>query len=153
MSRNTHVYLRNSLLIYICICVMFQSVLLMAEVKTIRERPESTHVSVELCGASLAWETGGNSAQPTPRGTPYVGLSQRVARKKRYQKEDQSNCGTLEEEHHGRLLTDMPSGAEDHTLPVPTISQRLQRTLHCIDLSIQKVQIIYIHILPRLNLK
>lgn len=122
---------------------MFQSVLLMAEVKTIRERPQSIHIAVELTEASLAWETGGHSAQPTPRGTPYVGLSQRVARKKQYQKEDPSNCGMVEEEHHGQLLTDMPSGAEDNTLPVPTISQRLQRTLHCIDLTIQKVQLIY----------
>ncbi|XP_060779435.1 multidrug resistance-associated protein 5 isoform X2 [Neoarius graeffei] len=120
----------------------FKSVLLMAEVKTIRERPQNTHVSVELRGASLAWETGGHSAQPTPRGTPYVGLSQRVARKKRYQKEDPSNCATLEAEHHGRLLTVMPSGAEDHTLSVPTISQRLQRALHCIDLSIQKGKLV-----------
>ncbi|MCI4379410.1 hypothetical protein PGIGA_G00227900 [Pangasianodon gigas] len=120
----------------------FKSVLLMAEVKTIRELPQNTHISVELSGASLAWETGGHSAQPTPRGTPYVGLSQRVARKKRFQKDDPSNCGMVEEEHHGRLLTDMPSGAEDHTLPVPTISQRLQRTLHCIDLTIQKGKLV-----------
>lgn len=125
------------------ISVTLQSVLLMAEVKTIRERPQSTHVDVELCGASLAWETGGHSAQPTPRGTPYVGLTQRVSRKKQLQKEDPSNCGRVEEEHHGWLLTDTASGAEDHTLPVPTISQRLQRTLHCIDLTIQKVQVIY----------
>lgn len=124
------------------ICVMFQSVLLMAEVRTIREQPQSAHISVELCGASLAWETGGHSAQPTPRGTPYVGLSQRVARKKRYRKEDSGHCGMVDEEHHGQLLTDIPLGAEDHTLPVPTVSQRLQRTLHCIDLSIQKVQMI-----------
>lgn len=120
-------------------CVMFQSVLLMAEVKTIRERPQNTHVSVELSGASFAWETGGHSAQPTPRGTPYVGLSQRVARKKRHHKEDSGLCGIVEDEHHKKLFTDMPSGVEDHTLPVPTISQRLQRTLHCIDLTIQKV--------------
>lgn len=124
---------------------MFQSVLLMAEVKTIRELPQSPHISVELSGASLAWETGGHSAQPTPRGTPYVGMSQRVARKKQYQKEDPSHCGIVEEEHQGRLLTDVTSGTEDHTLPIPTISQRLQRTLHCIDLTIQKVQILSVN--------
>lgn len=128
----------------VCVCVTFQSVLFMAEIKTLRERTQSSHVAVELSGASLAWEIGGHSAQPTPRGTPYVGLSQRVARKKRYQKENPSNCGMVEEEHHGRLLTDLPPGAEDHTLPVPTISQRLQRTLHCIDLTIQKVQILHV---------
>ncbi|XP_053356806.1 multidrug resistance-associated protein 5 [Clarias gariepinus] len=120
----------------------FKSVLLMAEVKTIRELPQSPHISVELSGASLAWETGGHSAQPTPRGTPYVGMSQRVARKKQYQKEDPSHCGIVEEEHQGRLLTDVTSGTEDHTLPIPTISQRLQRTLHCIDLTIQKGKLV-----------
>lgn len=123
---------------------MFQSVLMMAEVRTVHERPQSTHVSVELSGVSFAWETSGHSAQPTPRGTPYVGLSQRVARKKRYHKENSGHCGMVEEEHHRQLFTDIPLGEDEHTLPVPTISQRLQRTLHCIDLTIQKVQIIYI---------
>lgn len=117
----------------------------MAEVKIIREKPRSPNVTVELSGASLAWDTAGHSAQPTPRGTPYVGLSQRVARKKCHQQQaDPGHCG-MGEEPQGHLLTDSsgdtPLNSEDHTLHVPTISQRLQRTLHCIDLTIEQVQI------------
>ncbi len=127
----------------ICFFIFLQSLLLMAEVKMIRELPSNPSVAIEMTGASLAWETGGHSAQPTPRGTPYVGLGMRGCRKKRRQRDDPKHHGMLEEETHGQLLNDvsadMASSHEDQTLQVPTISQRLQRTLHCIDLSIQKV--------------
>uniref|UniRef100_A0A8B9L136 ATP-binding cassette sub-family C member 5 n=1 Tax=Astyanax mexicanus TaxID=7994 RepID=A0A8B9L136_ASTMX len=124
----------------------FKSVLMMAEVKSIRELPQKPNAAVELSGASLAWDTAGHSAQPTPRGTPYVGLSQRVARKKRQQKGDAKNCGMGEDEQDRDLFTDItgdtPSAVEDHTLHVPTISQRLQRTLHCIDLTIEQGKLV-----------
>ncbi|XP_066541768.1 multidrug resistance-associated protein 5 [Hoplias malabaricus] len=123
----------------------FKSVLLMAEVTMIHEKPQNPHVAIELRGASLAWDTAGHSAQPSPRGTPYVGLSQRAARKKRQQQNDSGHC-EMAEEQQGHLLTnssrDMPSSTEDQTLHVPTISQRLQRTLHCIDLSIEKGKLV-----------
>lgn len=123
--------------------MFLQSLLLMAEVKMIREVPTNPSTAVEMTGASLAWETGGHSAQPSPRGTPYIGLGMRGCRKKRRQCDDQKRHAMLEEETHGQLLNDvsgdMASSPEDHTLQVPTISQRLQRTLHCIDLTIQKV--------------
>lgn len=109
----------------------------------IREQPSNPSVAVEMTGASLAWETGGHSAQPSPRGTPYIGLGMRGCRKKRRQRDDPKHHVMLEEETHGQLLHDvsgdMASSPEDHTLQVPTISQRLQRTLHCVDLTIQKV--------------
>ncbi|XP_062861185.1 multidrug resistance-associated protein 5 [Trichomycterus rosablanca] len=118
----------------------FKSVLLMAELNTTRGCPQSPSVAVEMIGACLAWETGGHSAQPTPRGTPYVGQNQRV--KKRYRQEEQKHCGTDEDDHHGHLLGDTPMSGEEPSLPVPTISQRLQRTLHCIDLTIQKGKLV-----------
>lgn len=115
----------------------------MAEVKMIREQPSNPSSAVEMTGASLAWETGGHSAQPSPRGTPYIGLGMRGCRKKRRQRDDPKHHVILEEETHGQLLHDVSgdiaSSPEDHTLQVPTISQRLQRTLHCIGLTIQKV--------------
>ncbi|XP_076846892.1 ATP-binding cassette sub-family C member 5 isoform X2 [Brachyhypopomus gauderio] len=124
----------------------FRSVLMMAEVSSIRDSPQSPGVAVELSGASLAWESAGHSAQPTPRGTPYVGLSQRTARKKQRSRGEPGHCIMLEEEQHGQLLTDAPGeagpSAEEHTLHVPTVSQRLQRTLHCIDLTIQQGKLV-----------
>uniref|UniRef100_A0A673MCM5 ATP-binding cassette sub-family C member 5 n=1 Tax=Sinocyclocheilus rhinocerous TaxID=307959 RepID=A0A673MCM5_9TELE len=124
----------------------FKSLLLMAEVKMIRELPRNPSAAIEMTSASLAWETGGHSAQPSPRSTPYVGLGMRGCRKKRRQRDDPKHHGMLEEETHGQLLNDvsvdMASSPEDQTLQVPTISQRLQRTLHCIDLTIQKGKLV-----------
>ncbi|XP_077104559.1 ATP-binding cassette sub-family C member 5 [Siphateles boraxobius] len=124
----------------------FKSLLLMAEVKMIREQPSNPSVAVEMTGASLAWETGGHSAQPSPRGTPYIGLGMKGCRKKRRQRDDTKHHVMLEEETNGQLLHDLSgdiaSSPEDHTLQVPTISQRLQRTLHCIDLTIQKGKLV-----------
>uniref|UniRef100_A0A8C2DVI9 ATP-binding cassette, sub-family C (CFTR/MRP), member 5 n=1 Tax=Cyprinus carpio TaxID=7962 RepID=A0A8C2DVI9_CYPCA len=115
-------------------------------VKMIRELPSSPSIAIEMTGASLAWETGGHSAQPSPRGTPYVGLGMRGCRKKRRQRDDPKHHGMLEEETRGQLLNDVPvdmaSIPDEQTLQVPTISQRLQRTLHCIDLSIQKGKLV-----------
>uniref|UniRef100_A0A672SXV0 Multidrug resistance-associated protein 5-like n=1 Tax=Sinocyclocheilus grahami TaxID=75366 RepID=A0A672SXV0_SINGR len=124
----------------------FKSLLVMAEVKMIRELPRNPSVAIEMTSASLAWETGGHSAQPSPRSTPYVGLGMRGCRKKRRQCDDPKHHGMLEEETHGQLLNDVSvdvaSSPEDQTLQVPTISQRLQRTLHCIDLTIQKGKLV-----------
>lgn len=123
--------------------MVLQSLLLMAEVKMIRELPRNPSIAIEMTGASLAWETGSHSAQPTPRGTPYVGLGMKGCRKKRSQQDDTRHHKRLEEEQNGHLLNDvsgdMTASPDDHTLQVPTISQRLQRTLHCIDLTIPKV--------------
>ncbi|XP_051952983.1 ATP-binding cassette sub-family C member 5-like [Xyrauchen texanus] len=124
----------------------FKSLLMMAEVKMIRELPQNPSAAIEMSGASLAWETGGHSAQPSPRGTPYVGLGLRGGHKKPRQRDDPRHQGMMEEEQNGRLLNDvsgdMASSPDDQTLQVPTISQRLQRTLHCIDLTIQKGKLV-----------
>ncbi|KPP69636.1 multidrug resistance-associated protein 5-like [Scleropages formosus] len=113
----------------------FKSLLLMPEVETIRARPQCPGVAVELSGASFAWETGGHSAQPTPRGTPSVGVAQRRGHKK-----VQEGLGRSEVlgEQSGQLLAEgeMPLGPGDESTPIPTVSQRLQRTLHCIDLTV-----------------
>uniref|UniRef100_A0AAY4B6G5 ATP-binding cassette, sub-family C (CFTR/MRP), member 5 n=1 Tax=Denticeps clupeoides TaxID=299321 RepID=A0AAY4B6G5_9TELE len=108
----------------------FKSLFMMAEVEAIRERPTNPQAAVEMQGASLAWDTTGHSAQPTPRGTPCVGRGLR----KQPDNRREGDHGTLEEQR-GQLLSDHPSTPEH----VSTISQRLQRTLHCIDLTIQKV--------------
>ncbi|KAE8277383.1 Multidrug resistance-associated protein 5 [Larimichthys crocea] len=45
----------------------FKSLFLLPEVDNIRALPGDPEVAVEMCGASLAWEGGGQSAQPSPR--------------------------------------------------------------------------------------
>lgn len=92
----------------------------------IRDKPLNPQVAVEMMGASLAWETAGHSAQPTPRGTPSVGSTQRH-RHRRPAQEDEAG------EQAGCLLKvgEIP--------PILSVSQRLQRTLHCVDLTVQQV--------------
>ncbi|XP_046891464.1 multidrug resistance-associated protein 5 [Hypomesus transpacificus] len=123
----------------------FKSLFLMAEVEMIRAKPHNPQAAVEMTGASLAWDTAGHSAQPTPRGTPSVGLAQRRGRRKRPQDEKLED---EQEEQHGNLLkngeveNEIPSSPEHSLPPIPTISQRLQRTLHCIDLTVQQGKLV-----------
>ncbi|CAB1348462.1 unnamed protein product [Coregonus sp. 'balchen'] len=111
----------------------FKSLFLMAEVEMIRDKPQNPQVAVEMTGASLAWETAGHSAQPTPRGTPMVGATQRHGRRRPTQ---EYKAG----EQAGRLLKEgeIQSSPEGNPPPIPSVSQRLQRTLHCVDLTVQQ---------------
>lgn len=107
----------------------------------IRDQPQDPKVAVEMRGASLAWEMVGHSAQPTPRGTPYVGLSQRKIRRKQQQQPQPSPRSEVEaEQQSSQLLSDAGASSPEHQPhSIPTISQRLQRTLHSIDLTVEQV--------------
>ncbi|KAG5836992.1 hypothetical protein ANANG_G00234520 [Anguilla anguilla] len=94
----------------------FKSLFMMPEVEMIRPQPQSPLVAIEISGASLAWETGGHSAQPTPRGTPSVGLVQR---------------------HGLRRSRAAARGAKRAER-----SARLQRTLHCINLTVPQGKLV-----------
>ncbi|XP_035239753.1 multidrug resistance-associated protein 5 isoform X1 [Anguilla anguilla] len=126
----------------------FKSLFMMPEVEMIRPQPQSPLVAIEISGASLAWETGGHSAQPTPRGTPSVGLVQRhgLRRSRAAARGAKRAERCAVEEQTGQLLmgrgADVPSSPEDETAPVPTISQRLQRTLHCINLTVPQGKLV-----------
>ncbi|KAL4647043.1 multidrug resistance-associated protein 5 isoform X1 [Arapaima gigas] len=115
----------------------FKSLLMMPEVEMIRAQPQCPGVAVELSGASFAWETGSHSAQPTPRGTPSVGVTQRRGHKKA---QEGRSRGEETVEQSGHLLVEgeaeTTTGTVDESTPIPTVSQRLQRTLHCIDLTV-----------------
>lgn len=114
----------------------------MAEVKMIRDQPQDPKVAVEMCAASLAWEMVGHSAQPTPRGTPYVGLSQRKIRRKQQQQQSQPSpqSDVAAEQQRSQYLSDAGASTPEHQPHgISTISQRLQRTLHCIDLTVEQV--------------
>ncbi|KAI1893848.1 hypothetical protein AGOR_G00127890 [Albula goreensis] len=92
----------------------FKSLFMMPEVEMIRPRPQNPLAAIEISGASLAWERAGEQ-------------------------------GALEEQA-GHLLTDREGDAasspEDEAPPIPTISQRLQRTLHCIDLTVPQGKLV-----------
>ncbi|XP_076138611.1 ATP-binding cassette sub-family C member 5 [Alosa pseudoharengus] len=125
----------------------FKSLLLMAEVEMIRKRPQDPKVAVEMRGASLAWEMVGHSAQPTPRGTPCVGLSQRKTRRKQpaspLRSPVQAEQVEQAEQQSSQLLGDTGASSPEHQPHcIPTVSQRLQRTLHCIDLTVEQGKLV-----------
>ncbi|XP_044059122.1 multidrug resistance-associated protein 5 isoform X3 [Siniperca chuatsi] len=124
----------------------FKSLFLLPEVDSVRALPGDPRVAVEMCGASLAWEGGGQSAQPSP--------CVRTASRHRHKCRDRVVLQEGEEEVTGSLLRgggDVASSPEEEdrgeeacppVLPVPPVSQRLQSTLHCINLSVEQGKLV-----------
>ncbi|XP_069053913.1 ATP-binding cassette sub-family C member 5 isoform X2 [Lepisosteus oculatus] len=118
----------------------FKSLFLMEEVQMIRAKPASPHNVIELIGASCAWDSASSSVQPTPRGTPKVSTGKR---KRPHREEEKVEQAALAEQR-GQLLTENeePSSPEDEGRAIPTISLRLHRILHCIDLTVQQGKLV-----------
>ncbi|KAL0973582.1 hypothetical protein UPYG_G00206420 [Umbra pygmaea] len=115
----------------------FKSLFQMAEVEMIRDKPQNPQVAVEMTGACLAWDMVGHSAQPTPRGTPSVCSMQRNGRRRPTRKEETGELvGQLLKE--GEILS-LPEEEPPH---IPTVCQRLQRTLHCVDLTVHQGKLV-----------
>uniref|UniRef100_A0A3Q0R8A5 ATP-binding cassette sub-family C member 5 n=1 Tax=Amphilophus citrinellus TaxID=61819 RepID=A0A3Q0R8A5_AMPCI len=99
----------------------FKSLFLLPEVNGVQALPADPQVAVKMCGASLAWEGGGQSTQPSP----CVGAAGRHR-----QRENAEEDGGEEEDEDGEACPPL--------LPTPSIPQRLQSTLHNINLSVQQ---------------
>ncbi|XP_039899332.1 multidrug resistance-associated protein 5 [Simochromis diagramma] len=123
----------------------FKSLFLLPEVDGVRALPVNPQVAVEISGASLAWEGGGQSAQPSPS---VGGASRHRQREKcrdsaviQEQDEEEVKDSLLRGREGGEERS--PEEEEDREacpplLPTPSIPQRLQSTLHNINLSIQQ---------------
>ncbi|KAK2846457.1 hypothetical protein Q5P01_009456 [Channa striata] len=128
----------------------FKSLFLLPEIDSIRALPADPQVAVEMHGASLAWEGGGQSTQPSP----CVCTASRLRHRDRcggrsaalHEDEEQEVTGSLLK---GReAVTSSPEEEEERDegegescpslLPVPSACPHLQSTLHCINLSIQQ---------------
>ncbi|MBN3298523.1 MRP5 protein, partial [Amia calva] len=126
----------------------FKSLFLMEEVQMIRAKPTSPHNAIELTGTSLAWDSASSSALPSPRGTPKVSVKESQRRERKKLRRDQREQEKVEQgalvEKSGQLLSDgeEPSCPEEESRVIQTISLRLQRTLHCIDLAVQKGKLV-----------
>ncbi|XP_037835575.1 multidrug resistance-associated protein 5 [Kryptolebias marmoratus] len=122
----------------------FKSLFLLPEVAGIRASPSGPHVAVEMRGATLGWEGVGQSTQASP--------CVRAAGRHR-QRDKCRDTGVLQDDEEQEEVTGSLLGGGDHVsspeeeegedscpplLAVPPISQRLQSTLHCIDLSVQQ---------------
>ncbi|KAM9359680.1 ATP-binding cassette sub-family C member 5 [Symphorus nematophorus] len=132
----------------------FKSLLLLPEVDSVPSLPGDPQVAVEMCGASLAWEGGGQSAQPSPcvrtagrqrhRDRDRCG-NQVVLQEEEEEQEEEATDSLLRGErgHHVSLSPEEEEEGEEDACPpllsVPTVSsQRLLSTLHCINLSVQQ---------------
>ncbi|XP_027135867.1 ATP-binding cassette sub-family C member 5 isoform X2 [Larimichthys crocea] len=115
----------------------FKSLFLLPEVDNIRALPGDPEVAVEMCGASLAWEGGGQSAQPSPR----VRTSTRQQQRDKVLQEDQGTGSLLPGQGEVALSQEEEEGEDEACPPllsVPPLSQRLQSTLHLINLKVQQ---------------
>ncbi|XP_067362281.1 multidrug resistance-associated protein 5 isoform X1 [Channa argus] len=133
----------------------FKSLFLLPEIDSVRALPDDPQVAVEMHGASLAWEGGGQSTQPSP--------CVRTASRLRHQVRCRDRSAALhkdeeQEEVTGSLLKrrdDVTSTQEEEEeeeegeegscpspLSVPSVSPCLQSTLHCINLSIQQGKLV-----------
>ncbi|KAM8769319.1 ATP-binding cassette sub-family C member 5 isoform 2-T4 [Acanthopagrus schlegelii] len=121
----------------------FKSLFLLPEVDGVRALPGDPQIAVEMCGASLAWEGGGQSAQPSP-------CVRTAGRHRRHQ--DNSDRAVLREEEEqmeevtGSLLRvegGLASGQEEEEGEGEACThQWLQSTLHCINLSVQQGKLV-----------
>ncbi|XP_041661072.1 multidrug resistance-associated protein 5 [Cheilinus undulatus] len=115
----------------------FKSLFLLPEVAGVRALPCDPQVAVEMCGANLAWDIGGQSAQSSPcvraAGRQRDRCLSRAVLKEEPEEADEGTGSLLRGQED-------PSGPEDEddspTLLTGAVSSRLQRTLHCINLSV-----------------
>uniref|UniRef100_A0A671THH5 ATP-binding cassette sub-family C member 5 n=1 Tax=Sparus aurata TaxID=8175 RepID=A0A671THH5_SPAAU len=119
----------------------FKSLFLLPEVGGVRALPGDPRVAVEMCGASLAWEGGGQSAQPSPC-VRTGGRHRRHRDKAVLQEEEEEQM----EEVTGSLLGvegGLASGQEEEEGEGEACThQWLQSTLHCINLSVQQGKLV-----------
>ncbi|XP_028650798.1 multidrug resistance-associated protein 5 isoform X2 [Erpetoichthys calabaricus] len=127
----------------------FKSLFLMEEVQIIRAKPSNPNNAIELTGASLAWDSLSSSAHPSPKGTPKLrkdkneGQGKKKDRKKELI-EAEGNSGSSLAEQKGQLLldSDEATSPEDEGKTIQSVSLRLQRALHNIDLAIEEGKLI-----------
>ncbi|KAK6483748.1 multidrug resistance-associated protein 5 isoform X1 [Huso huso] len=127
----------------------FKSLFLMEEVQIIRTKPSNPLNAIELTGASLAWDSSSTSAYPTPKGTPKLKKDKGKRRdRKRQEDEEEEEKGLgkqgvlAEQKGHLLLNSDEQHSPGDENKVIQSISLRLQRTLHCIELSIEEGKLV-----------
>ncbi|XP_041797019.1 multidrug resistance-associated protein 5-like [Chelmon rostratus] len=124
----------------------FKTLLLLPEVDGVRALPDDPQVTVEMCGASLAWEGGGQSAQPSPC-VRSAGRHRHGRDKCRHsvglqEEQEEEVTGSLLRGEGGDIASCQEEEARPPLLAVVPVSQRLQKTLHCINLSVQQGKLV-----------
>ncbi|XP_073340805.1 ATP-binding cassette sub-family C member 5 [Pagrus major] len=126
----------------------FKSLFLLPEVDSVRALPGDPQVAVEICGASLAWEGGGQSAQPSPcvrtagrHRRHRDKCSDRAVLREEEEEQEEEVTGSLLRGGGGLASGQEEEGGEWEACP-PLPPQRLQSTLHCINMSVQQGKLV-----------
>ncbi|XP_051873220.1 ATP-binding cassette sub-family C member 5-like isoform X2 [Pristis pectinata] len=121
----------------------FKSLFLMEEFHIIRKKPESSQIAIELKSVTLAWDSPNSSAQSSPKMTPKLKKDKRESKGKKETKKIQQNeqNGPLTEQN-GYLLTNSDEQPSPDEKDISLISPKLQRTLHNINLRIEKGKLV-----------
>ncbi|KAG2463188.1 MRP5 protein, partial [Polypterus senegalus] len=127
----------------------FKSLFLMEEVQIIRTKPSNPINAIELTGASLAWDSSSSSAHPSPKGTPKLRKDKNEGQGKKKDRnkeliEAEGDSGSSLAEQKGQLLldSDEATSPEDEGKTIQSVSLRLQRALHNIDLAVEEGKLI-----------
>ncbi|XP_069753243.1 ATP-binding cassette sub-family C member 5 isoform X4 [Narcine bancroftii] len=121
----------------------FKSLFLMEEFHIIRKKPECSQIAIELKSATLAWDFLNTSAQSSPKMTPKLKKDRHESKGKkgtRKIKQNEQN-GPLTEQN-GYLLTNSDEQPSPDEKGISLTNPRLQRTLHNINLSIEKGKLV-----------
>ncbi|XP_069753242.1 ATP-binding cassette sub-family C member 5 isoform X3 [Narcine bancroftii] len=119
------------------------SLFLMEEFHIIRKKPECSQIAIELKSATLAWDFLNTSAQSSPKMTPKLKKDRHESKGKkgtRKIKQNEQN-GPLTEQN-GYLLTNSDEQPSPDEKGISLTNPRLQRTLHNINLSIEKGKLV-----------
>ncbi|KAM9852911.1 ATP-binding cassette sub-family C member 5 [Aulostomus maculatus] len=119
----------------------FKSLFQLPEVDDIRALPGDAEVAVEMCGASLAWDGGGQNTKPGPP----VRMASRLRHKDpvdhQGDEEPEEVMDSLLRRGHG---ASGPDDEDEEACPplLSPVSPRAQPTLHCINLSVQQGKLV-----------
>ncbi|XP_045930955.1 multidrug resistance-associated protein 5 isoform X1 [Micropterus dolomieu] len=120
----------------------FKSLFLLPEVDSVHMLPSDPQVAVEMCGASLAWDGVGQSTQSSPCVRTAGRHKCRDIRVLQEEEEEDEVTGSLLREGGDVASSPEEEDGEEEACPpllsAPPVSQCLQSTLHCINLSVQQ---------------
>ncbi|XP_063772646.1 ATP-binding cassette sub-family C member 5 isoform X1 [Pseudophryne corroboree] len=122
----------------------FKSLFLMEEVHMIKKRPSCPNITIQLKNATLAWDTSHASTQCSPKATPKLKKEKGVKGKKEKANLQKEGPQAVLAEQKGHLLVDSDEQAspDEESKDIQLAHLRLQRTLHNIDLEVEKGKLI-----------
>lgn len=116
----------------------------MEEVHTVKNKPASPHITIEVRNATLAWDSSHSSIQNSPKLTPKMKKGKKATKGRREKAKlphvEQQQAVLAEQKGHLLVDSDDRPSPEEEGKPIRLANLRLQRTLYNIDLEIEEVR-------------